>query len=50
MRSAALLLLLMLTGCEKSFDERYSEIETEVKKDADKIDRDLQAEDQEAAK
>ncbi|MBK7163059.1 MAG: hypothetical protein IPH79_11450 [Sphingomonadales bacterium] len=44
MRSTALLLLLLLSGCGKSFDQRYSDIETEVKKDARTIDSDLQHE------
>ena len=44
MRSTALLLLLLLSGCGKSFDQRYSDVEAEVKKDDRTIDSDLQHE------
>jgi hypothetical protein len=44
MRHITLSLVLLLSGCGKSFDQRYSDIETEVKKDAQNIDRDLQPE------
>lgn len=33
-----LLLLLLLAGCQKSFDERYSDVEQEISKDAKSID------------
>lgn len=43
-RLCLLISLLLLTGCEKSFDERYADVEAEVKTDAAKIDRDLKKE------
>ncbi|WP_181883512.1 hypothetical protein [Sphingorhabdus pulchriflava] len=50
MRGIALLLVLLLSGCGKSFDKRYSDIETEVKKDANNIDQDLHEEERETDK
>ncbi|MBK6707183.1 MAG: hypothetical protein IPG54_06715 [Sphingomonadales bacterium] len=50
MRLVAMLMLLLLAGCQKSFEQRYSDVESEVKQDAEQIDRDLQNEGQQAAK
>lgn len=50
MRPVAILMLLLLAGCEKSFEQRYSDVESEVKQDAEQLDRDLQNEDREPAK
>lgn len=36
-----LMMLFLLAGCQKDFEQRYSDIETEVKKDAARIDADM---------
>lgn len=41
MRPVLLMILYLLAGCQKDFDQRYSDIETEVKKDAARIDADM---------
>lgn len=38
MRAGVTLLLLLLAGCQKSFDERYSDVEQQISKDAQSID------------
>ena len=38
MRAGVTLLLLLLAGCQKSFDERYSDVEQEISTDAQSID------------
>lgn len=38
MRAGVTLLLLLLAGCQKSFDERYSDVEQEISTDAQNID------------
>ncbi len=41
MRPILLLMLFLLSGCQKDFEQRYSEVESEVKKDAVQIDGDI---------
>ena len=41
MRPKVLMMLFLLAGCQKDFEQRYSDIETEVKKDAARIDADM---------
>lgn len=42
-RPACLAIMLMLSGCERSFEQRYDEVETEVKAEAHSIDKDMEA-------
>lgn len=36
-----LLLLVLLGGCEQSFDDRYKDTEQQLKADAEKLDKDM---------
>ena len=44
MRGLYIPLLLFLSGCEQSFDERYSETEQQLKEDARQLEKDMAAE------
>lgn len=44
MRALPICFLLLLAGCERAFDQRYSDVEAQVKTEAEKLDRDLQRE------
>lgn len=44
MRALPTCFLLLLAGCERAFDQRYSDVEAQVKTEAEKLDRDLQRE------
>ena len=49
MRWALAAALLLLSGCQKSFDERYSEAQKQIGEQAMSIDKDLAAKASEAA-
>ena len=49
MRRAGLLALLLLAGCQKSFDERYAEAQKKLSDQAAAIDKELAVKASEAA-
>lgn len=49
MRRVGLLALLLLAGCQKSFDERYAEAQKKLSDQAAAIDKELAAKASEAA-
>lgn len=49
MRNFALAALLLLAGCEKSFDDRYAEAEKKIREQAASIDKELAAKASEGA-
>jgi len=44
MRAPLLLMALLLSGCQKDFDEQYTETEKRLKADAERLDREMVAE------
>lgn len=44
MRLPLLLAILLLTGCQKDFDEQYAETEKKLKADSERLDREMAAE------
>ena len=50
MRVVPLVLLFLLAGCQKDFEQRYEDIETEVKMDAARIDEDIRNDDMKSKK
>jgi hypothetical protein len=49
MRWAAIPALLLLAGCQKSFDERYADAQEKIREQAASIDKDLAEKASEAA-
>jgi hypothetical protein len=49
MRRAAIPALLLLAGCQKSFDERYADAQKKIREQAASIDKDLADKASEAA-
>lgn len=43
MRLACLVITLLLSGCGKSFEQRYEDVEAEVEAEARSIDKDIEA-------
>lgn len=39
-----LMAMLLLGGCQKSFDERFADTEKQLKADAERLDREMAAE------
>jgi outer membrane murein-binding lipoprotein Lpp len=44
MRRALALSLLLLAGCQPSFDDKFAETEAQLKADAERLDKDMAAE------
>lgn len=44
MRVTMLLALLLLAGCQKSFDDKYADTEKQLKADAKRLDREMAVE------
>jgi hypothetical protein len=49
MRPAVIVMLVLLAGCQKSFDDRYADAEKKVREQAASIDKELSARESEAA-
>jgi hypothetical protein len=49
MRWVAIASLMLLAGCQKSFDDRYADAEKKIREQADSIDKDLSDKASEAA-
>jgi hypothetical protein len=44
MRCLLLLAMLLLAGCQKSFDDKYAETEKQLKADAKRLDKEMASE------
>lgn len=44
MRGLLFFFLLLVSGCQKDFDDRYAETEKQLKADAGRLDREMAAE------